>query len=92
LLRKKSFFKYACNYWREKVGAFRGFETYYTDKVDDANEIHSLDMVFMGYYPAILGDSKFIERRVFKIASDFNYGIVSELQEYAVRKNWRGRK
>lgn len=86
LLRKPVFFRCACTYWREKIGAFKGFEAYYTDKVDEANEIYSLDMIFTEYYPAIIGDIRFMERHVFKIASDLNYALISELQEHAARK------
>jgi hypothetical protein len=89
LLRHPSFFRHACILWREKIGAFRNFETYYTGKLNDANKIYSLDMVFTEYYPAILGDMRFMERHIFKIASEFNYKLVSEMQGRVVRKGER---
>lgn len=85
LLRNEVFFRYACNFWRDRIGAFKRFEGYYTDKLDKANEFYSLDMVFVEYYPAIVGDIEFMKRQVFKIASELNDALVSELQGHVVR-------
>ena len=89
ILRQPRFFDYACKFWRKRIGAFKGFEAYYTDKVDDANELYSLDMIFIEYYPAIMGDVNFMKRHAFKIAGDMNREVVGELQGHAVRKGFR---
>ena len=89
LLRSPVFFEYACDFWRKRIGAFKKFESYYTDKLDAANEVYSLDMVFVDYYPAMLGDMDYMQRHVFKVASDMNDEMVRELQEQCVREEQR---
>jgi len=89
LLRNAAFFRYACGFWRDRIGSFGRFEAYYTDRLDSANEIYSLDMVFADYYPAAMGDAAFMERHIFRIAGELDGELTRELQGHAVREGRR---
>jgi len=89
LLRKKTFFVYACQFFKDRIGAFREFDAGYLDKLDDANEYYSLDMFFIDNYPALMGDMDFLRKHVFKIAHELNKELVDKIGDHAARENAR---
>ena len=88
-LRNPKFFDFATAFIRDRVGKFKSLRAVFTGEYGPENKFNSLDLMFVDYYPAKLGDMDFIKRHTAKIGKELNDTLTRELGEHvaSISKN-----